>query len=179
MEPATDQRLTFSRKRALSTLKPVPPHPWGTPKNAGGGGGACEARRKDAREALGRVCARIKTNIPVLPFEFWDEGSITSRTMPKRKSDRPEILSRNVEFFSYRMSVGLRAVHQRGVDPYIETQPWLELKGRASEPVRDVKDVVISLYPKDELVVGTSRPAACGAIVGARPLCTSFSRGHT
>jgi len=89
--------------------------------------------------------------------------------MPKKRNrNRPEILARDVEFSSCRMSVGLRAVHQRGVEPYIESQPWLELKGTASEPVRDVKDIVISLYPKDE-VVGTSRPAACGAIVGTRP----------
>jgi hypothetical protein len=59
-------------------------------------------------------------------------------------------------------------VHHEGVEPYIESKPWLELKGTASEPVRDVKDVVVSLYPEHKHVVGTARPAACGAIVGTR-----------
>jgi hypothetical protein len=57
----------------------------------------------------------------------------------------------------------------RGEEPYIESQPWLELLGTATEPVRDVTNVRISMYPQDELRVGTARPAAVGAIIGARP----------
>ena len=95
---------------------------------------------------------------------------VSSRTMAKkRRSQRPELLSRNLEFSSHRVSVHLHAVHHKGVEPYIESKPWLELKGTANEPVRDVKDVVVSLYPEDKPVVGTARPAACGAIVGTRP----------
>jgi hypothetical protein len=108
----------------------------------------------------------------LLFFEFCDSKGayLSSRTMPKkRKNSHPEILSRSVEFSSHRMSVGLRAVRQRGVEPYIESKPWLELKGTASEPVRDVKDVVISLYPEEQPAFRTYRPASCGAIVQVRP----------
>jgi len=87
----------------------------------------------------------------------------------RRPGSRPEMLSRDVEISSFRMTVRLHAVHGRGEEPYIESQPWLELLGTATEPVRDVKNVRISMYPQDELRVGTARPAAVGAIVGARP----------
>ena len=91
--------------------------------------------------------------------------------MPRkhRPGGRPEMLSRDVDISSFRMTVRLHAVHGRGEEPYIESQPWLELLGTATEPVRDVTDVRISMYPQDELRVGTARPAAVGAIIGARP----------
>jgi hypothetical protein len=54
-------------------------------------------------------------------------------------------------------------------EPSIESHPWLELQGKAIEPVKGVTEVKISLYPKDELQVGTARPASCGAIIGAKP----------
>ena len=69
----------------------------------------------------------------------------------KHKSLRPELLSRNLAFSYQRVSVHLHAVHHKGVEPYIER---LELKGMASEPVRDVKDVAVGLYPEDKPVVG-------------------------
>jgi hypothetical protein len=38
-----------------------------------------------------------------------------------------------------------------------------------TEPVKGVRDVLISLYPRDKMEVGTARPASCGAIIRARP----------
>ena len=87
----------------------------------------------------------------------------------RRPGGRPEMLTRDVEVSSFRMTVRLHAVHGRGEEPYIESQPWLELLGTATEPIRDVKNVRISMYPQDELRVGTARPPVVGAIIGAMP----------
>jgi hypothetical protein len=88
---------------------------------------------------------------------------------PTRKTNRPEIIWRNLEFSSFEMSVRLHASHPRGEEPFIESKPWLEVRGTAAEPVKGVKDVVVSMYPEDTLVVGPVRPASCGAIIGVRP----------
>jgi hypothetical protein len=78
------------------------------------------------------------------------------------------------------MRVHLHATHRRGEEPYIKSQPWLDLVGKATEPIRDVTDVRISLYPKDELQVGTARPAAVGAIIELRrEVVMVFSWTHT
>jgi hypothetical protein len=91
--------------------------------------------------------------------------------MPRksRGSGRPEMLSRTVTISSFRTSVRLGAIHRRGEEPEIESQPWLELQGNATEPIRDVTAVKISMCPREPLQVGTSRSASVGAIVHARP----------
>jgi hypothetical protein len=90
--------------------------------------------------------------------------------MPKkRKSDKPEMMSRNVEISLFRATVRIGAVHRKGDEPFVESQPWLELHGKATEPVKSVTDVKVSLYPQDDVRVGTARPASCGAIIGAKP----------
>ena len=91
--------------------------------------------------------------------------------MPKtrRASHRPEMWSRTVEIISFRTTVRLYAVTPKGEEPYIDSQPWLELDGTMDEPVRNVRDVVMNMYPKDKLEVGTARPASVGAIVQMRP----------
>jgi len=61
------------------------------------------------------------------------------------------MLSRNVEFKSFNTTVRISATHRRGEEPAIESQPWLELRGLALEPMKDVTDVVVSLYPKDKV----------------------------
>jgi hypothetical protein len=91
------------------------------------------------------------------------------RMPTKRKSGKPEMLSRNVEFKSSSLTIRISAAHRKGEEPEIESQPWLELRGVLTEPVKDVRDVVISLYPRDRMEVGTARPASCGAIIRARP----------
>ncbi len=39
----------------------------------------------------------------------------------------------------------------------------------ALEPVRDVSDVIVSMFPKDKVEVGTARPASVGAVIQAKP----------
>ena len=69
----------------------------------------------------------------------------------RRTGGNPEMLSRNITISSFRTSVRLSAVHRRGEEPEIESQPWLELQGAAKEPIRDVQNVKISMYPRDPL----------------------------
>jgi hypothetical protein len=88
----------------------------------------------------------------------------------KPKNPKPEMLSRNVEITSFDATVRISASHSRGEEPYIESQPWLELRGTATEPVKGVTDVKISLYPRGQVEVGTARPASVGAIIQTRPL---------
>lgn len=82
---------------------------------------------------------------------------------------RPEILSRDVEISSFRATVRLHAVHPRGEEPYIESRPWLELRGAMTEAVGKAREVMVSMYPEDQPKVGTARPAAVGAIIQTRP----------
>jgi hypothetical protein len=79
------------------------------------------------------------------------------------------MLSQNVEISSFSATVRLHAVHRKGEEPYIESQPWLELRGTATEPVRDVRNVKISMFPRDTLQVGSARPASVGAVIQAKP----------
>lgn len=69
----------------------------------------------------------------------------------KRRSNRPELLVRNVETTGVSTNVGLHAVHHKGAEPYIESQPWLELRGTATEPLNGVTDAkdqrVAARYP--------------------------------
>jgi hypothetical protein len=88
---------------------------------------------------------------------------------PKRKSGKPEMLSRDVEIKSSSLAVRIAARHHKGDEPKIESQPWLQLKGVLTETVKGVRDVVISLYPTDRIEIGTARPASCGTIIRARP----------
>ena len=72
------------------------------------------------------------------------------------------MLSRNVEISSFEANVRLHAVHHKGDKPYIEIQPWQELRGTATEPIRDVKGVKISMFPRDKADIGTARQHRSG-----------------
>lgn len=88
----------------------------------------------------------------------------------RRKSGRPEMLSRNIEISSFSATVRLDVVNRKGDEPHVASQPWLELRGTAVDPVRDVRDVKISMFPRDRLEVGSGHPASVGTIIGARPV---------
>jgi hypothetical protein len=79
------------------------------------------------------------------------------------------MLTRTGEILSFSASVRTSAVHRRGEEPEIESQPWLELHGKFREPVKGVTDLKVSLYPREPLTVGTARPASVGSIIGAKP----------
>ena len=81
---------------------------------------------------------------------------------------RPEILNRNVDITSVGASFRVRVDEPRDPEPEIEVKPWLELRGVLDEPVRQTSEIVLSLYPNTRTKVGTTRPPAVGAIVGAK-----------
>jgi len=79
------------------------------------------------------------------------------------------MLSRNAGIASFSATVRIGAVHRRGEEPEIETQPWLELRGILEEPVKGTTEIRISNCPREPLIVGTARPASVGAIIGMKP----------
>lgn len=91
--------------------------------------------------------------------------------MPRKRrgSRRPEMLARNAEITSFACRVSAGAEERRGEEPEIESGAWLELRGRLDEPVKGVEDVLISIYPKDNVEVGPARPASVGVIIGLKP----------
>lgn len=92
--------------------------------------------------------------------------------MPKkrpRKSTRPETMQRNaiISSFRPRMSFGVRG--EKEPEPEIEGRAWLKLRGELIEPIRDVHEVVFSLWPDPDRRVGPARPVAVAHIVAVRP----------
>ncbi len=87
----------------------------------------------------------------------------------KRRKHHTEMLTRSVEISTFRVSLSLRIDEPRMPDPEFETTPWLELRGTLNEPIRDVRNVLFSVYPKDKVVVGTARPASVASIIQIRP----------
>jgi hypothetical protein len=87
----------------------------------------------------------------------------------KRKSNQPEMLWRHVEITSFCPTMRLHAIHHKGDDPYVEAEPWLELRGKALEPVKGVTKVGISMWARDDVKCGTTRPASVGSVLGAKP----------
>jgi len=87
----------------------------------------------------------------------------------RRTKASPELLSRNVEVTSFSARMGIRAEHPRGGEPLIETGPWLELRGRLDAPVKEVSDVLISMFPEDKVRVGTRQPVSVGSIIALKP----------
>ena len=51
----------------------------------------------------------------------------------------------------------------------------LAVQDEPVEAIRDVRDVVFSVYPKDKVVVGTARPASVASIIQIRPYVSVVS----
>ena len=90
--------------------------------------------------------------------------------MPKkpRRANRQEILNRNVDITSVSTRLRVGVDEPREPEPEIEVKPWLELRGVLNEPLRKTSAVVFSVYADARTKVGTARPPATGAIIGAR-----------
>jgi hypothetical protein len=94
---------------------------------------------------------------------------VNAKQKKRHTGGKPEMLSRTVTASSFAAIVRIGAVHRRGEEPEVETQPWLELRGTLDEPVREIHEVRISMYPKAKVEIGTARPASIGAVIGMRP----------
>ena len=69
-----------------------------------------------------------------------------SRKRAKRQS-RQEILGRYVRIEASKQSVGLRADCPRGQPPALATSASVELRGRLDEPVANVTEARITVFP--------------------------------
>jgi hypothetical protein len=89
----------------------------------------------------------------------------------KTRGRKPQLetLWRVVQVSSFSASVRIHAVSPRGEEPYIESRSWLELRGLLEEPIRNTKEVRISMYSEEKIQVGTARPASVGAVTQMRP----------
>jgi hypothetical protein len=83
-----------------------------------------------------------------------------------------ELLLRDVVIESFRASVGARVEEGQCPDRRIVSGPCLDLYGRLGDPVKGVKEVLITLYPDDVPGVGHGRSAAIGSCIGLKPQMT-------
>jgi hypothetical protein len=65
--------------------------------------------------------------------------------------------------------VGFVVEEPKSRDPDIKAHVGLELRGRITEPLRDVRDVVFHLWPDANFRVGPARPVAVAHITRVRP----------
>jgi len=98
------------------------------------------------------------------------EAATREVVMPKkvRGTKRPQILNRTVGITSFRTSLRVGVDDPKDAEPEIEVNPWLEFRGVLDAPIRQTSNIVVSLYPDARTKIGTARPAAVGAIIGAR-----------
>lgn len=80
-----------------------------------------------------------------------------------------ELLRRDVEVVSIHTYMSLHIVEPKGLEPSIGSDPWLEVRGNVTEPIRDVTELVISVHGKDRPTPGPVRPLSVGAIIQIRP----------
>jgi hypothetical protein len=73
------------------------------------------------------------------------------------------MLSRKVAISGFRASVRVSACVREG-EGIVDNEPSLEMRGTIAEPVRGLRDVVIEIYPKDEIQIGTTRPVWLGRL---------------
>jgi len=90
----------------------------------------------------------------------------------KRRSHRPETLIRTVAITAVNARVSLSPSSDRDPEPEFENWASIELTGTMDEPVRDIRDVEITVYAaRDEPVrVGTDPTPWIGLIHGFRPV---------
>ena len=92
--------------------------------------------------------------------------------MPRKRKRRPRVddtMRRNVVITQVAPSIRFAVNEPKSPDPDIEARQWLELRGRATEPLRDVRDVVFHLWPDRDFRIGPARPVAVAHITRVRP----------
>ena len=87
----------------------------------------------------------------------------------KRRSRVDETMQRNIVITSVAPSLRFTVEEPKSPDPDIEGRQWLELRGQATEPLRDVQEVVFHLWPEKDFRVGPARPVGVAHITSVRP----------
>lgn len=94
--------------------------------------------------------------------------------MAKKKpsKSRPEILNRSVAITTIHLGVSLRPSSDRDREPDFEDHARIELSGKMDDPIREVRDVEITLYSTtaDRAKVGTNPMPWIGLVHGVRPV---------
>ena len=86
-----------------------------------------------------------------------------------KRKHREEILSRDFRIESIKQSVGIGVHHARGEAPFLDPHSWIEARGRFDEPLRDITEVEISVYPDPNADVAPGPPPCVGAIIRLKP----------
>jgi hypothetical protein len=68
------------------------------------------------------------------------------------------------------LGVSLNAGQERGEEPHVTTTGRVELTGTMDEPVRDTRDVEITVYVADDPKPGSSPVPWIGLVYGIRPV---------
>src|SRR5688572_28018131 len=87
----------------------------------------------------------------------------------KRRSRVDDTMQRNVVITQVSPSIRFAVDEPKSPDPDIEGRQWLELRGQATEPLRDVREVVFHLWPEKDFRVGPARPVGVAHITSVRP----------
>lgn len=87
----------------------------------------------------------------------------------RRSPRKDEMLSRDATISAAAPLVRFSVKGPKDPEPEIEGRPWLELRGRLSEPIRGSQDVVIKLWSDPDKRVGPNRPLAVAYITAIRP----------
>ena len=77
----------------------------------------------------------------------------------RRQSRRPETMRRNAVISSFRPSISFSVRGESKPEPEIEGRAWLRLRGMLIEPIRDVHEVTLSLWPDPDKRVGPPDPS--------------------
>ena len=104
-----------------------------------------------------------------VPLEDAVEKGTAMPKKQRRKRRQDETLQRNVVISSFAPRVSVSVKGGKGPEPQIEGRPWLELRGRVTEPIRDTYDVVFRLWADPDKRVGPARPVAVAHVTGIRP----------
>jgi hypothetical protein len=70
--------------------------------------------------------------------------------------------------------MSLNIVDPKGPEPLIGSEPWLEVRGKLNEPIRDVTELVISVHGQQRPRAGPVRPLCVGTIGQIRPYISAI-----
>ena len=86
------------------------------------------------------------------------------------------MLSHTFDVASFVVTVGLYAMSRRSDEPSAETLICLTARGVVNEPVGEVRDIEIHLYPRESVEIGTARPASIASIIQVKPHVSVVAR---
>jgi len=77
---------------------------------------------------------------------------------------------RRIDISAVSARISVHPSGEKGEEPQLESTASLELTGTIDEPIREVRDVLITLYSTERATVGTDPLPWIGLIHGFRPV---------